>query len=190
MAGHSKWANTKHRKARQDAKKGKIFTKLIRIITIAAKSGGDPEVHPVLKNAIIKARSENMTNDTINKAIAKGSGSADTNDFFEITYEGYGPAGIALLVSALTDNKNRTASEMRFHQEFCASRGRVRKRTKLLPRLHQVFVGISAENDKTRRAHCAYRELCTCFMPGRTTEGEGEGPKILQRHDTYGEGPS
>lgn len=116
MAGHSKWANTKHRKGRQDAKKAKIFTKLARAITVAVKEGGtDPEYNASLANAIEKAKAENMPNDNIDRAIKKGAGSASENNFESITYEGYGPCGTAFMVQCLTDNKNRTAADIRHY---------------------------------------------------------------------------
>lgn len=114
MAGHSKWANIQHRKGKQDAKRGKLFTKLIRVITVAARMGGaDPQGNPRLRDAIAKARIANMTNDTIDRAIKKGIGGADGNEMVEVTYEGYGPAGVAVMVECLTDNKNRTVAEVR-----------------------------------------------------------------------------
>lgn len=114
MAGHSKWNNIKNKKGKEDAKKGKIFTKMARYITVAVKEGGDdPEFNPALKNAIEKAKAENMPNDNIERAIKKGMGDMDGANFEEIVYEGYGPSGVAVLVEALTDNKNRTASDVR-----------------------------------------------------------------------------
>ncbi|AEG31791.1 YebC/PmpR family DNA-binding transcriptional regulator [Thiomicrospira cyclica] len=114
MAGHSKWANIKHRKARQDAKKGKVFTKLIRELVVAAKAGGPhPEDNPRLRSAIDKALGENMRRDTIDKAIARGAGNQEGDDYEEIRYEGYAPAGVAVMVDCLTDNRNRTVGEVR-----------------------------------------------------------------------------
>ena len=114
MAGHSKWANIKHRKARQDAKRGKIYTKLIRELTVAAKAGGgDPNDNPRLRLALDKANSENMPKDTINRAIERGTGSGEAGNLEEITYEGYGPGGVAVLVEAMTDNRNRTVADVR-----------------------------------------------------------------------------
>ncbi|MGI6348926.1 MAG: YebC/PmpR family DNA-binding transcriptional regulator [Eubacteriaceae bacterium] len=115
MAGHSKWANIKHKKERQDSKKGKIFTKHARAIAVAAKEGGsDPEMNAKLKDAILKAKMENMPNDNIDRAIKKGSGEMQGQNFEEITYEGYGPGGAAVIVFTLTDNKNRTAADVRY----------------------------------------------------------------------------
>jgi len=113
MAGHSKWANTKHRKAAQDSKRAKIFTKIIRELTVAAKSGGNPEDNPKLRATIDKALGANMKRDTIEKAIARGAGGADGESYDEIVYEGYGVGGVAVLVECLTDNRNRTVSEVR-----------------------------------------------------------------------------
>ena len=114
MAGHSKWANIRFRKGAQDAKRGKLFTKLIREITVATKAGGpDPDNNPRLRSAIDKGLSNNMKRDTIETAVKKGSGTADTDNFDEIRYEGYGPAGTAVIVDCLTDNKNRTVAEVR-----------------------------------------------------------------------------
>lgn len=114
MAGHSKWANIKHRKAAQDAKRGKIFTRLIREITVAARQGGgDIESNPRLRLAVDKALGANMTKDTIERAVKRGTGDLDGVNYEEITYEGYAPSGIAVLVECTTDNKNRTVSEVR-----------------------------------------------------------------------------
>jgi YebC/PmpR family DNA-binding regulatory protein len=114
MAGHSKWANIKHRKARQDAKKGKVFTKLIRELTIAARlGGGDPADNPRLRTAVDKALIANMTRDTIDRAISRGAGTDEADNVEELTYEGYAPGGVAILVEAMTDNRNRTVAEVR-----------------------------------------------------------------------------
>ena len=114
MAGHSKWANIKHRKAGQDAKRGKIFTKIIREITVAAKlGGGNPADNPRLRAVMDKALGANMTRDTIDRAIARGAGTAENENLEELVYEGYGPGGVAILCETLTDNKNRTVAEVR-----------------------------------------------------------------------------
>ena len=114
MAGHSKWANIKHRKAAQDAKRGKMFTKLIRELVVAAKQGGPlPEDNPRLRAAVDKALGANMTRDTIDRAIARGAGTNETDNMEELTYEGYAPGGIAVLVEVMTDNRNRTVAEVR-----------------------------------------------------------------------------
>ncbi len=114
MAGHSKWANIKHRKGVADAKRGQIFSKLIKEITVSAKLGGsDPETNARLRTAILKARSENMPKDNIERAIKKGAGELEGSVFYELTYEGYAPGGVALIIDTLTDNKNRTAADVR-----------------------------------------------------------------------------
>lgn len=114
MAGHSKWANIKHRKGRVDAKRGKVFSKLVKEIMVAAKMGGsDPANNPRLRTAIEKGKAENMPGDNIDRAIKKGSGELSDVNYEEGTYEGYGPGGVAVLVNYMTDNKNRTASEVR-----------------------------------------------------------------------------
>ena len=114
MAGHSKWANIKFRKAAQDAKRGKIFTKIIKEITVAARIGGsDPDANPRLRTAIDKALAANMTRDTIDRATKRGAGELDGVDYADIRYEGYGPGGVAVLVETSTDNRNRTVSEVR-----------------------------------------------------------------------------
>jgi len=115
MAGHSKWANIKHRKAAQDKKRGKIFTKLIRDITIAARTGGGGDVaaNPSLRLVVDKALTANMTKDTIERAIKRGTGEGDDVNYEEIRYEGYGPGGTAMIVDCTTDNKNRTVSDVR-----------------------------------------------------------------------------
>ncbi len=114
MAGHSKWANIKHRKAAQDAKRGKVFTKIIREIVVAAKLGGGlPEDNPRLRAVMDKALAANMKKDTIEKAIARGTGDGDDSNYEEVTYEGYGAGGVAVLVECMTDNRNRTVAEVR-----------------------------------------------------------------------------
>ena len=114
MAGHSKWANIQHRKGAQDKKRGKLFTKLIREITVAAKMGGsDLDANPRLRLAVDKAKSQSMPKDNIERAIKRGAGESDGEDFFEIRYEGYGPGGTAVMVDCLTDNRNRTVAEVR-----------------------------------------------------------------------------
>ena len=114
MAGHSKWANIKFRKAAQDAKRGKAFSKLIKEITVAARlGGGDADANPRLRSAMDKALAANMTRDTITRAVKRGSGDSGSSDFTEIKYEGYGPGGIAVLVEVATDNRNRAVGEVR-----------------------------------------------------------------------------
>lgn len=114
MSGHSKWSTIKRKKGANDAQRAKIFTKIAREIIVAVKSGGpDPENNSRLKDVIAKARSNNMPNDNINRTIKKASGDGDTSNYENITYEGYGPNGVAVIVEALTDNRNRTAADVR-----------------------------------------------------------------------------
>jgi YebC/PmpR family DNA-binding regulatory protein len=114
MAGHSKWANIKHRKGREDAKRGKVFSKLVKEITVASRlGGGDPEANPRLRQAVEKARATNMPKDNIERAIKKGTGEGGGAQYEQTYYEGYGPGGVAVLVEVLTDNRNRTVAEVR-----------------------------------------------------------------------------
>ena len=114
MAGHSKWANIKHRKGRQDAKRGKVFSRLIRELTVASKLGGPlPEDNPRLRTALDKALSSNMPKDTIERAIQRGAGGGEAENLEETTFEGYGPGGVAIIVESMTDNNNRTVAEVR-----------------------------------------------------------------------------
>jgi len=120
MSGHNKWSTIKHKKGKADAKRGKIFTKLARYITVAAREGGgDAEYNNALKNAVEKAKAENMPNDNIERAIKKGTGDLEGISYEEITYEGYGPGGIAVLVECLTDNKNRTVADVKHYFSKC-----------------------------------------------------------------------
>src|SRR3989338_1474117 len=113
MSGHSKWAQIKRKKGVADQQRGKLFSKIIREITVAAKKGGNPDANPSLRHAIDEAKAVNMPADNIKKAIQRGTGELEGVNYEEITYEGYGPSGVAILVSTLTDNKKRTASEIR-----------------------------------------------------------------------------
>lgn len=113
MSGHSKWATIKHKKGALDAKRGKIFTRLIKEITMAAKGGGDPEKNPRLRSAVAAAKAENMPADNIKRAIQRGTGELEGASYEEITFEGFGPGGVAILVEVTTDNRNRTVSEIR-----------------------------------------------------------------------------
>ncbi len=120
MAGHSKWANIKHRKGRQDAKRGKIFTKLIRELTVAAKHGGPISAdNPRLRLAVDKALTANMSRDVIDRAIARGAGNNEADNVMELSYEGYAPSGVAIIVEAMTDNRNRTAAAVRHAFSKC-----------------------------------------------------------------------
>src|SRR3979490_1596328 len=114
MSGHSKWHSIKHKKGALDAKRGKLFTKFIKEITVAARTGGgDPDANARLRKAILDAKAGNMPNDTIDRAIRRGTGAEEGVNYEEITYEGYGPGGVALLIEAVTDNRNRTVAEIR-----------------------------------------------------------------------------
>ena len=114
MSGHSKWSTIKHKKAAKDAKRGKIFTKLIKEITVAARlGGGDLKANPRLRTAVLAARAQSMPNDTIDRATKKGTGELEGVSYDEVVYEGYGPGGVAVLVEAVTDNRNRTVAELR-----------------------------------------------------------------------------
>ena len=114
MSGHSKWSTIKHKKAANDSKRGKLFSKLIKEVTVAARAGGaDPEMNPRLRTAIATAKSSNVPNDNIEKAILRGTGELEGAEYEEITYEGYGPGGIALMIEVLTDNRNRAVAEVR-----------------------------------------------------------------------------
>src|SRR5580704_10578119 len=114
MSGHSKWATIKHKKAATDAKRGKIFTKIIRELSIATRTGGaDPNTNPRLRTAIAAAKNENMPNDNIERAISRGAGTMEGETLEEVTYEGYGPGGVGMLVQVVTSNRNRSAGELR-----------------------------------------------------------------------------
>ena len=154
MAGHSKWANIKHRKAAQDAKRGKIFTKLIREITVAARMGG-PEIadNPRLRAAVDKALSNNMTKDTIDRAIKRGAGDDGGANMEEITYEGYGKNGVAVLVETMTDNVNRTVSEVRHaFSKFGGNMGTSGSVAFLFTKRGEIFFEPGVEEEKLMEA--------------------------------------
>ena len=120
MAGHSKWANIKHKKAKEDAKRGKVFTRLIRELTVASRNGGsDPNMNPRLRLAVSKAQAANMPKDTLERAVKRGAGELEGQTLSEIRYEGYGPGGVAVMVDCLSDNKNRTVGEVRHAFSKC-----------------------------------------------------------------------
>ena len=150
MAGHSKWANIKHRKARQDAKRGAVFTKVIRELTVAAKEGGGVvEDNPRLRLAYEKALSANMGKDTINRAIQRGAGGQEGQNLEEVIYEGYGPEGIAVFIKTLTDNKNRTVSEIR--HAFTKSGGNLGTSGSvayMFKSIGKIFVNLSSADEK------------------------------------------
>ena len=150
MAGHSKWANIQHRKGAQDANRGKLFTKFIREITVASRmGGGDPNSNPRLRLGIDKALAANMSKDVITRAIQKGIGGLEGQNMEEITYEGYGPNGVAILVECLTDNKNRTVSEVRFaFTKFGGNLGTTGSVNYLFSKKGQILFAPGASEDK------------------------------------------
>ncbi len=151
MAGHSQFKNIMHRKGAQDIKRGRIFAKIIREITVSARLGlPDPAFNPRLRSAMIAARQQNMPKDTIDRAIKKATGAGGENDYVEMRYEGYGPAGVAVIVESLTDNKNRTASEVR--TAFAKSGGALGETNSvafMFSRLGVVRYGASAADEDT-----------------------------------------
>ena len=149
MAGHSKWANIKHRKARQDASRGKIWTKVIREITVAAKGGPDPADNPRLRLALDKANAANMPKDTIKRAIQKGSGTGEMGALEELIFEGYGPNGVAILVETMTDNRNRTVADVRHaFTKFGGNMGTDGSVAYLFNKLGVIHVDLSHEEDQ------------------------------------------
>ena len=154
MAGHSKWANIQHRKGRQDAKRGKIFTRLIKEITVSARmGGGDPDMNPRLRLAVDKATDNNMPKDNIERAIKRGVGGLDGANYEQIRYEGYGPAGAAVIVDTLTDNRTRTVAEVRHaftkHGGNMGSEGSV---AFLFKHVGQLLFAPSSDEDKLMEA--------------------------------------
>ncbi|NLM76113.1 MAG: YebC/PmpR family DNA-binding transcriptional regulator [Clostridiaceae bacterium] len=142
MAGHSKWSNIKRKKEKTDAQKGKIFTKLGRELAVAVKMGGpDPETNAKLRDAIAKAKSNNMPNDSIMRSIKKASGEMDATNYEYITYEGYGPSGVAVIVETLTDNRNRTAGDIRhFFDKFGGNMGTTGCVSFMFDRVGQIII--------------------------------------------------
>lgn len=151
MAGHSKWANIKHRKARQDAKRSKVWSKCSRAIIVAAKSGGgDPDQNLGLRYAVDEAKAVNMPKDTIEKAIAKGAGAGDGESYESIAYEGYGPGGVAIMLDILTDNRNRTAPEVRkIFEKHSGNLGTTGCVAYIFQAKGQVFVAKDAADEDT-----------------------------------------
>jgi len=149
MAGHSKWANIKHRKARQDAKRGKIYTKLIRELTVAAKQGDEPNDNPRLRLALDRANSENMPKDTIKRAIERGAGKGEASNLEEVIYEGYGPGGVAILIEAMTDNRNRTVAEIRHaFTKFGGNLGTDGSVAYIFKKIGEIYVSSDSEEEK------------------------------------------
>ena len=149
MAGHSKWANIKHRKARQDAKRGKIYTKLIRELTVAAKQGDEPNDNPRLRLALERANSENMPKDTIKRAIERGAGKGEASNLEEVIYEGYGPGGVAILIEAMTDNRNRTVAEVRHaFTKFGGNLGTDGSVAYIFKKIGEIYVSSDSDEEK------------------------------------------
>jgi len=154
MAGHSKWANIQHRKGAQDKKRGKLFTKLIREITIAARmGGGDPDANPRLRLAIDKAKGQSMPKDNIERAAKRGAGELDGSDYQEMRYEGYGPGGTAVMVDCLTDNKNRTVADVRHaFTKFGGNLGADGSVNYLFAHVGQLMYPVSSDEDAVMEA--------------------------------------
>jgi YebC/PmpR family DNA-binding regulatory protein len=141
MSGHSKWATIKHKKAALDAKRGKTFTRIIKEITIAARSGGDPDANPRLRTAVLAAKAVSMPADNIKRAIQRGTGELEGGQIEEVTFEGYGPGGVAIMVSVATDNRNRTVSEIRhLFTKFGGKLGEQNSVSRLFERKSQVLI--------------------------------------------------
>jgi YebC/PmpR family DNA-binding regulatory protein len=154
MAGHSKWANIQHRKGAQDKKRGKLFTKLIREITVAAKMGGsDLDANPRLRLAVDKAKGQSMPKDNIERAIKRGAGETGGDDFMEIRYEGYGPGGTAVMVDCLTDNRNRTVADVRHaFTKFGGNLGADGSVNYLFNKVGQILIATGADEDSVMEA--------------------------------------
>ena len=150
MAGHSKWANIKHKKAAQDAKRGKVFTKIIKELMVAAKTGGsDPEANPRLRQAISTAKAANMPSDTISRNIQKGAGELEGVDYEELSYEGFGPEGVAIMIDVMTDNKNRTVAEIRhIMAKFGGNLGENGSVSWMFEKLGQIIVESESTNEE------------------------------------------
>ncbi len=180
MAGHSKWANIQHRKKAQDAKRGKLFTRLIREVVVAAKAGGsDLDANPSLRTAVDKAKSQSVPKDAIERAVKRGAGELEGSDYEEIRYEGYGPAGVAFIVDCLSDNRNRTVAEVR--HAFSKAGGNLGQSGSVAYLFSSVGVLLySPEHDTSRRAGPVpprkHRDLVTvpaAVEPLRTTAARG-----------------
>lgn len=150
MAGHSKWANIKHKKAAQDAKRGKVFTKIIKELMVAAKTGGsDPEANPRLRQAISTAKAANMPSDTISRNVQKGAGELEGVDYEELSYEGFGPEGVAITMDVLTDNKNRTVAEIRhLMTKFGGNLGENGSVSWMFEKLGQIIIKTESINEE------------------------------------------
>jgi YebC/PmpR family DNA-binding regulatory protein len=183
MAGHSKWANIKHKKAKSDEKRGKEFTKIAREITIAVRTGGggDPDANPKLKLAIQKAKAINMPNDNINRAIKKGTGELESEVLEEIVYEGYAPGGVAGMLEIATDNRNRTASEIRHY--FSKNNGNLGESGCVAWMFNRVgLISISRENVSMDEEEFMLKAL---ELGAEDVRDEGEQYDIVTSVDTF-----
>ena len=183
MAGHSKWANIKHKKAKSDEKRGKEFTKIAREITIAVRTGGggDPDANSKLKLAIQKAKAINMPNDNINRAIKKGTGELESEVFEEIVYEGYAPGGVAVMLEIATDNRNRTASEIRHY--FSKNNGNLGESGCVAWMFNRVgLISISRENVSMDEEEFMLKAL---ELGAEDVRDEGEQYDIVTSVDTF-----
>ena len=174
MSGHSKWATIKHKKGALDAKRGKIFTRLIKEIAVAAKGGGNPDTNARLRTAILAAKAENMPQDNIKRAIQRGTGELEGVSYEEITFEGYGPGGVAILVDVLTDNRNRAVSEIR--HAFCE-----KWREPGRDRLGEVHVREEGP-DRGREVGSERREVDGHCAGARRRGPEGRGRDVGDSH--------
>lgn len=171
MSGHSKWATIKHKKAALDAKRGKVFTRIIKEIVIAARSGGDPDGNPRLRTAIVAAKAVSMPNENIQRAIKRGTGELDGGQIDEITFEGYGPGGAAVIVEVATDNRNRTVSEIRHaFSKNGGNLGEVGSVTWMFERRSQIFI----EGDKAQEEQLMNLVLDAGAEDLRNEEGNWE----------------
>ncbi len=180
MAGHSKWANIKHKKAKEDAKRGKVFTKIIREIISATKQGDpDPASNPRLRAAVEKALSANMTKDTINRAIERGAGTGDGGNMEEITYEGYGTGGVAVIVETMTDNVNRTVGEVRHaFSKFGGNLGTTGSVSYLFSKRGEIiFSDVSLEDDIM---------MVALDAGALDIENDGEALVVITEPDSFG----
>ncbi len=178
MSGHSKWASIKHKKAATDAKRGKIFTKIIRELTMAARGGGDPDTNARLRKAINDAKTVNMPADNIKRAIQKGTGQLEGSQIEEIIYEGYGPGGVAIYVTALSDNKNRTVSEVR--HIFAKNGGRIGEQGCVAYRFkRQGYIDIE-------KAKAAEEQLMDIALTAGAEDIKDDGTRLGDHHVARG----
>ncbi|MBY0292262.1 MAG: YebC/PmpR family DNA-binding transcriptional regulator [Alphaproteobacteria bacterium] len=204
MAGHSQFKNIMYRKGAQDAKRAKVFTKIIRELTTSARQNPDPEANSRLRQAIIAARGANMPKDTMERAIKRGAGGEDTTDYIEVRYEGYGPAGVAVIVEALTDNRNRTAGEVRAaFTKYGGSLGETNSVSFMFDRvgiirypkssikqdvLFEAALEAGAQNfeeiDKNYEIECSLEDFATVRDALITLFGDPEGAELMWKPQT------